>query len=448
MTIMPSIPTSNNGWTHLIDEICDGRWISPLNGKQFPAAPYDKIVMQPTLKGLEAELVTSLGFEPPFAVVSDTNTYKAMGQRVARALAEIGPVTEIILENPHADMAGVRDLTEKLKDFKSAVAVGSGTVNDLTKYATFQNNRKYTVFATAGSMNGYTSSTASITLDSGLKVSLPAQVPSGFFVDLEVCAAAPTYLNAAGFGDCLCRPVAQIDWWMSHRLLDSVYYHDPYVIEIPDEIELMQRARGISEGDLEAVGYLFRVLTLCGLGISFTGISNHGSMGEHQISHYIDCFAGDRHPGTLHGQQVGVATLTMARIQTELLSSESAPEMAPTKIDYDDMVARMGEDVASQCLTELEKKAFDARTVDTVNARMEKLWPELRQQCLDIAVPVETLQRKLSTSSAPTTAGELGLDVDFYREAVCHAHEMRNRFSFTDIADHTGQLDALAARET
>lgn len=448
MTVMPKNTTSDKGWTGLIDDICDGRWISPLNGKQYPAAPYDKIIMQASLKGQEAELVTSLGFEPPFAVVCDASTHKAMGERVARALSEIGPVTEIILDNPHADMAGVRDLTEKLKNFKSAVAVGSGTINDLTKYATFQNNRSYTVFATAGSMNGYTSSTASITLDSGLKVSLPAQVPAGFFVDLEVCAAAPAYLNAAGFGDCLCRPVAQVDWWMSHRLLDTVYYHDPYVIEIPDEIELMQRAKGIAEGDLEAVGYLFRVLTLCGLGISFTKISNHGSMGEHQISHYIDCFAGDRHPGSLHGQQVGVATLTMARIQASILSSESAPEMAPTKIDFDSMVSRMGEDVASQCLNELKKKAFDAQTVDTVNAKLEGLWPELRQQCLDIAVPVDTLQSKLATSSAPTTAKELGLDVDFYREAVCHAHEMRNRFSFTDIADHTGQLQAIAARET
>ena len=91
---------------------------------------------------------------------------------------------------------------------------------------------------------------------------------------------------------------------MSHRLLGSAYYHEPYIIEIPDEVFLMERAAGIAQGDIEAVGYLFRVLTLCGLGISFTGISNHGSMGEHQISHYIDCFAGDRHPGTLDAHLV------------------------------------------------------------------------------------------------------------------------------------------------
>ncbi|TIX40292.1 MAG: sn-glycerol-1-phosphate dehydrogenase, partial [Mesorhizobium sp.] len=179
----------------------------------------------------------------------------------------------------------------------------SGTINDLCKFVTGRNERRYCVFGTAGSMNGYTSTTASITLESGLKVSLPSHAPSGFFVDLGVSAAAPTYLSAAGFGDCLCRSVAQIDWWMSHRLLGTAYHQVPFLIQEKDEAALNERAAKLAEHDIEANGYLYRVLTLCGLGISFTGVSNHGSMGEHQISHYIDCFAGERHPGTLHGTQ-------------------------------------------------------------------------------------------------------------------------------------------------
>ena len=44
------------------------------------------------------------------------------------------------------------------------VAVGSGTVNDLCKYVTAMDGRSYCVFATAPSMDGYTSTTASITV--------------------------------------------------------------------------------------------------------------------------------------------------------------------------------------------------------------------------------------------------------------------------------------------
>lgn len=444
---MSSVAVSHSPWTHLIDEICHGTWVNPLTGKGFPPTNYDSIVFSESLNGREADLVSALGFNGPFVVVSDENTHKAMGERVARALSRLGPVDEIILNHPHADMASVVHLEKRLQPYGGIVAVGSGTINDLTKFASFRNGQKYCVFGTAGSMNGYTSSTASITLDSGLKVSLPAQAPSGFFVDLEVCAAAPAWLNAAGFGDCLCRSVAQIDWWMSHRTLGTRFRHEPFLIEIPDEVLLMQRAEGIAKGDIEAVGSLFRVLTLCGLGINIVGTSHHGSMGEHQISHYIDCFAGERHPGTLHGQQVGVASLTMARIQGYFLSRGSAPEVNATVINKADMVRRMGGEVAEQCEGFYRQKAFDNRAADEFNKRIAQIWPELRQECLEFSVPVENLQRALAAAGGPITAEGLGVPVDFYREAVSHAHEMRDRFSFADIACDSGVLAQLAKKE-
>ncbi len=314
---------SKQNWTALIDDMVAGRWTNPLTGK-LAQVPYEAIVIEESLDGREAELVAALKLGHRLAVVADQTTYEAMGARVAKALRGLGPVETIVLDHPHADMAEIRSLTEKLRGFDAVVAVGSGTVNDLCKYVTGLDGRRYCVFATAASMNGYTSSTASITLDSGLKVSLRSHAPAGFFVDLKVSAAAPPYLAASGFADCLARSVAQIDWWMSHRLLGTAYFQEPYAIQAADEIELNKRAGDLPKGDIAAMGYLYRVLTLCGLGISFTGVSHHGSMGEHQISHYIDCFAGARHPGTLHGQQVGIASLTMARLQQRMLADEQS----------------------------------------------------------------------------------------------------------------------------
>lgn len=435
-------------WTELIDDICAGEWVHPRSGNSYPPAPYEMIVIEESLDGAEADLVRSLGMGGAIAVVADTNTWDAMGARVAGRLGALGTVDTIILDRPHADVKEATDLAGRLGHADAVVAVGSGTVNDLCKYITARDGRKYCVFGTAPSMNGYTSTTASMSLESGLKVSLPAHATAGFFVDLSVSADAPKHLVAAGFGDCLCRSVAQIDWWMSHRVLGSVYYEEPYLIEMPDEVELNKRAHLLPGGDIEAVGYLYRVLTLCGLGISFTGISNHGSMGEHQISHYIDCFAGDRHPGALHGQQVGVASLTMARIQHRFLSSETPPVVGPTRIDAEDMARRMGAEIASQCHAEYQKKAFDGKAADAFNEKIAQLWPALRRECLDMMLPVEEMQRLLSAAGGATTAQELGLPVDFYREAVRHAHEMRDRFSFADIACDSGVLDDLVAAET
>ncbi|MEM9710055.1 MAG: iron-containing alcohol dehydrogenase [Pseudomonadota bacterium] len=433
-------------WTSLIDEIVADEWFNPeLN--RVMSVDYERVVFEASLDGAEADLVDSLNLGKTFAVVADEATYDALGRRVAKNIATLGKVETVVLDHPHADLHTVEDLKAKIAPFEAVVAVGSGTINDLCKYATHQQGRGYCVFGTAASMNGYTSSTASMNLASGLKVSLPAQAPKGFFVDLGVSAAAPPYLAAAGFADCMARSVAQIDWWMSHRMLGTDYWSSPYLIQEEDERILNTRAGRLPEGDIEAIASLYRVLTLCGLGIAITGVSNHGSMGEHQISHYIDCFAGDRHPGTLHGQQVGVASLTMARLQQQFLASDTPPRVSATRIDETDMARRMGPDIAGECAAEWQKKAFTAEFAEAFNARMEAIWPELRAELQAFTIPVADMQAMLKAASGPTTSAELGLDQSFYREAVRHNHEMRNRFSFVDIAADAGVLDTFAAEE-
>ena len=438
--------STRHDWTALIDDIVDGQWTNPETG-QLARVPYDAIVIDESLDGAEADLVAGLKLGERFTVVADTNTWDAMGSRVAGALRRLGPVENVVLDHPHADMANAEDLRQKLHGAEAVIAVGSGTINDLCKFVTANAGKRYAVFGTAASMNGYTSTTASMTLDSGLKVSLPSQGPAGFFVDLGVSARAPRHLSAAGFADCLVRSVAQVDWWMSHRLLSTVYSTVPYIIQEKDEAELNARATGIAEGDIAANGYLHRVLTLCGLGVSFTGMSNHGSMGEHQISHYIDCFAGTDHPGTLHGQQVGVATLTMARLQRHFLDSETPPAIRPTRIDANDMARRMGPEIAAQCFEELKGKIFDERGAARINEAFAAIWPTLRTELNAFALPVAELERLLSDAGGAMTARDLGLPVARYREAVVHSREMRNRYSFLDVAADAGILEDFAAGE-
>lgn len=429
-------------WTALIDDIVAGKWTNPETGK-LATVPYESIVFAESLEGREAELVKSMRLGSSFVIVADEATYEAMGRRIEKAVSRLGSVRSVILDHPHADLGNVESLKQAISGSEGVIAVGSGTINDLAKFVTNQDGRPYCVFGTAGSMNGYTSTTSSITLDSGLKVSLSAQAPRGFFVDLSVSAQAPAYLNAAGFGDCLARSVAQVDWWMSHRLLGTPYLRAPFIIQDEDEKRLNQLSGKLPQGNIEALAYLYRVLTMCGLGVSFTGVTNHGSMGEHQISHYIDCFAGERHPGTLHGQQVGVAAVTMARLQQTMLASDKPPLIKPTVIDEKDMIRRMGAEIASQCKAEWQKKAFDEKGADAANRKLAAIWPELREELKAFSIPAAEIKSMLSAAGGPSTPEELGIDADFYHEAVVHCREMRNRFSFLDIAADAGELDAL-----
>jgi glycerol-1-phosphate dehydrogenase [NAD(P)+] len=438
------------GWSALIDEIAAGRWTSRQTARRAPPSAIRSLVIDTSLEGREAELVNALAVPDPIAVVADASTWEAMGRRIAGALAGAGrTVSEIVLDGtPHADMATVASLAEKVRDFGHVIAVGSGTLNDLCKWVTFRDGRSSSVFGTAASMDGYASSTASITKTTGLKVSHRARAPVGVFLDLAVMAAAPPRLAAAGFGDCLNSSVARIDWWLSHRLWGTQYFDEPYEMQADNEQELNRRVEGLPRGEIEAMGYLARALVLSGLGIGFTGTSEHGSQGEHQISHYIDCFAGSRHPGSLHGHQVGLASLTMARIQQWFLARETPPELRPTRIDPEDMMRRMTPGIACECLAEYRRKALDAATCDRFNVRLADIWPELRRELAAFAVPVETMQARLAAAGGAITALELGLDRAFYREAVRHGHEMRNRWGFADWAADAGLLDGFAEAET
>ena len=110
------------------------------------------------------------------------------------------------------------------------------------------------------------------------------------------------------------------------------------------------------------------------------------------------------------------------------------------------MARRMGA-AAAGCLKEFRAKAFDETGAAAFNERLAALWPALRRELAAFAIPVAQLHDWLKASGGPTNARELGLDPGFYREAVVGAREMRNRFSFLDIAADAGLLEDFAATE-
>ena len=227
-----------NNWTELIDDLVAGRWCNP-ETNELASVPFESIVIKESLAGQELELLNNVGLSKNLVLICDETTHNVLGKRIENAFSASGEMDVMVLDYPHADLSYVEELRPKLKSYDGVIACGSGTVNDICKHSTMLNGQRYAVFATSGSMNGYTSGTASMRLDSGLKISLPSHAPAGLFVDLEVSANAPAYLAASGFGDCLCRSVAQVDWWLSHRLLGTLYLQSPYIIQEKDELSLI-----------------------------------------------------------------------------------------------------------------------------------------------------------------------------------------------------------------
>jgi glycerol-1-phosphate dehydrogenase [NAD(P)+] len=424
----------------LIQDFVAGRYRLVETGAPV-VCPIRAIVTAPSLAGREAALVKAAGLAGRLAVVSDENTHDVMGRRVEAALP--GAVS-VVLDHPHADEATADLLRERTRHCDGLVAVGAGTLNDLCKYVSHADGRACAVFATAPSMNGYVTSTVSINRGD-YKLSLKAHAPAGVFYDLEVLAASPRRMIRAGLGDAICRGVAQVDWLFSHLLLDTAYFESPYDLQLVDEPKLFAAAPRLLAGDLEAMTALVDMLTLGGLGVIVAGTSHSGSMGEHGISHFIDMFARP-HPGSLHGEQVGIATLTMARLQGAMLADPTPPVLAPAPIDEAALAARYG-DKAPLCIAALASKALDGDRLDAANGRLAEHWDDWRRVLGRLMVPPVRLEATLAAAGAATRPAAIGLDPDVYRLAVAHAHEIRDRFSFLDLAAATGQLEAFAATE-
>jgi glycerol-1-phosphate dehydrogenase [NAD(P)+] len=434
-------------WNSLICDVIAGKWRDPETGKTA-SVPFETIRLEEDLEGGAADMVAPLRIGRRLAVVSDHNTLEAMGSRVAKDLRALGAVDEIVMPaNTHCDEPTIALMQDKTRHADGLVVVGSGSLSDVVKYATFKDGRKYVSFPTAASMNGYAAGTASVTLANGYKTSLPAHAPRGIFIDLKVNAAAPPWLAAAGLADSMCRPTAQVDWWAAHKLFGTSYSNTPYALLAEDEPRMIASAAGLAKHDMVALGHLHRVMVLSGFGNCFTGSSHAGSMGEHQVSHWIDMFAGKHHPGSIHGQQVGVATLAIARLQKQMLGLARAPKIKPTHIVEEEFITRYGDQLGPLCYSEALKKAFDKTSAAAFNQKLEQIWPQLREELLGFMIDPAEMAATIKSAGGPVTATELGLSIPIWRNAMKYGRDVRNRWSFLDLADDCGLLDEFLAQD-
>jgi glycerol-1-phosphate dehydrogenase [NAD(P)+] len=420
-----------------------GEFRDPDDG-QLLAVPIGTVVIEDDLTGREADLVGALTLGERLAVVSDPTTSHVLGERVVDALETIAWVQSVVLpERPQADLATVERIRSETQLAAALIAVGSGTINDLCKYASALDQKPYAVFASAPSMNGYTSVNASIAVD-GHKKSLPAQAAAGVFFDLAVLAAAPVGLIRAGLGDSLCRSTAQTDWLLAHLLLGRPYREAPFALLAEDEAALLEAPEALVAGDLEATRRLVRTLVLSGFGMTICGSSEPASQGEHLISHYVDMMGDRSRPESFHGEQIGVTTLTMARLQERLLDGPP-PRIHPTAIDEAALIDHFGPELGRSCWQEFRGKRVDRGAAIQLNRRIAEGWDEIRARIAAVRRSPDQLLDTLKRAGAPTKPVELGWSEDLYRDAVRHAREIRNRYTFLDLAADGGMLDGPAA---
>jgi glycerol-1-phosphate dehydrogenase [NAD(P)+] len=440
---MPMTSPSNPSPDAKLDPIrslLDGTYFDPETGKAVRIATRSLVVAD-TLVGTEGELVAGLGFGRRLAVVSDPTTHAVLAARVEAALGGAFDVQSIVLsDESYPDDDTVDAIRKAAVSADAYIAVGSGTINDLTKYSSALDGKPYAVFATAPSMNGYTSLTASIS-QHGHKLTLPAQAPTGAFFDLAILAAAPKRMIRGGLGDSVCRATAQTDWLMSHLVLGTAYRQLPFDLLADEEPLLLDMARDLVAGSIDAMRILVRTLILSGLGTAIFGSSAPASQAEHLVSHYIDMLAPATRPHVFHGEQVGVTTLSMARLQETLLGAP--PVLKADTITESDVIAHFGTELGGSCWLEFSAKRLDAAKADELNHRIATQWTAISARLAQSFLSPARIEAVLHAAGGPTTPASIHLDRGFYDAALLHGREIRNRFTVLDLMGASGRLPNL-----
>src|ERR1039457_4555545 len=256
-------------------------------------------------------------------IVADGNTYEAAGRDVEASLArENRALRKPFIFGPHiyANIECVQELVAALREHDAIpVAVGSGTVNDLTKLAAHKTNRKYMVVGTAASMDGYSAYGASITV-AGSKDTIECPAPLAVLADLDVIALAPREMNAWGYGDLMAKVVAGADWILADAA--GVEAISPPVWETVQRLlrSWIGSPDAIAASDPTALKHLVHGLVMSGFAMQQCFNSRTESAAEHRFT-LLRAMQHHTFEGKVpsHGFKVGIGVLASLALHEDLL---------------------------------------------------------------------------------------------------------------------------------
>lgn len=438
-----------------------GRYVVPAVDK---SKAIDRFVLDEACLDRAGAIFREQFGEAPALVVADENTWAAAGAAVSKALTAAGIVLEtrvmpgrprLVPDRRAGDEIAV--LIRKLAErgaMPVPVAVGSGVVNDLVRYAAFESGTGFMSVPTAASMDGYTSAGAPLA-DRGFKITIQCVPPRVILADLDVIAAAPAAMSGWGFGDLCGKIPAGGDWLVADSL--GIEALDPAVWPmVQDNLRTwLSDPEGVRRGDREAIGGLFTGLAVVGVAMELHGSSRPASGADHQIAHIWEMedlsHAGEK---VSHGACVAIGCLTMLSlfdwVIEQDLSTLDPPAVAASAPDWPAIEAAIGgafskSDIAARASAEMRGKWTTGEALVARLATLARTWPDLRGRLTSHLMREEEARALLSAAGAPVTVRSIGLTPERHRATVLKARWIRKRYTLLDMLDEAGMLERAVA---
>lgn len=401
------------------------------------------------------DYVKKYNFKNVYAVC-DSITYGIAGEKVMALLAEAGVKAKAhVFEGrfiPDEGRLGEL-MIDADRDLDLVIAVGSGSINDMCRFFSFQMGVPYAIVATAAPMDGFASSGAALIVNS-VKVTIPAQTPLFIIGDTDHLCGAPMFLVTAGLGDLLGKFTCLNDWRIS-KVVNNEYYCDTIVNLVTDCINnVMSMSGNVATRDPQVIGDIMEGLVLTGVAMSFIGNSRPAAGCEHHMCHFwetLELQNGERPQP--HGTKVAVGTVMILKM-TEFLR-ESRPDFDAARAkakEYDQaaweakITEVYGASASSIIKLERESKKNEAEgRIARIDA-MEAHWDEI-VELMDKHMPTAAeMIDTLKALGAPYLPSQLGYSDERLFNALMYAKETRARYSMLTTMADLGVTEELAKK--
>ena len=422
------------------------------------ATPRQDIYVGQQLIGKVPLFIRRRGLGTRCVLVCDNNTYEVAGRDVEAALRADGfsvTLCRVVREGKMVpDETAVGEVVLSLApDTEFLVAVGSGSVTDITRVTAKAAKLPFVSVGTAPSMDGYTSVVAPL-IFRGAKIHRKANCPEIIVCDLDVMSRAPEGMFISGVGDVLGKYIAKADWVLGSIINDEICCPTCCGMVLDAVNRLLDNIPAIRARTIEGTKILIEALLLAGLTIMIVGHTRAVASVEHNIGHYWDMrMLRKGLPEPTHGTAVGVAARLIwpifeafADADPETFDIEKAKKNLPTREAREKwMRFAYGDAIAEEIMAE---NPGDFLTEEELVRRVERAktrFAEIRAE-LKTLPPFERIDRAMRELGAPLTPAEIGIDDDALRTSLRCAKDYRERYTLFKLLDELGELEDYLKR--
>ncbi len=368
------------------------------------------------------EYLDNYGLTGYSVAIYDENTYRAAsGMRIKADKEIILPPKDL-----HADNHGIALAMEQIPDnCDYLIAVGSGTIHDITRYCAYKKGIQFVSCPTAASVDGFCSSVAALTWD-GFKKTFTAIAPKIVVADLNIISRAPMFLTNSGFGDMIGKFIALADWKIAHLLTDEYFCPVIHDMTLGATKAVVESSEAIKDGNISSFEKLMYGLLMSGLAMQLLGNSRCASGAEHHISHFIEIQPDglNANSNALHGEKVGIGTL--------LACGEYHKMKNDKKISWNDYPVITDEYIKAMFGKKLSKSIIEENSKNCMTGISAKVIEEHWQEICEIIASIPTkeeLLNKYEVLGAKSTLLDIGISEECHDILLEYSPLVRNRLT-------------------